>query len=104
MAWVNPITWLVGDAQTLTRMRGLRDAWRYLKGQDGEVEVEDDLHADSLSTRTGNAWRVTPMTIFERGDAFGHLPGIDNNGIVIYNSSTNKVQGVRAGVWVDLGA
>ena len=104
--WVNPYTWLVGNQASAlaTLMNGIRESLDYRKGKDGEVEIEDDLHAASLSTSTANAWRLTPMTIHERAAAFGQIPGFANNGIVIYNSSTNKVQGVRAGAWVDLGA
>ena len=105
-AWVNPYTWFVGKQASpmATLMNGIRDAMDYRKGKAGEVEIEDGLHAASLSASSGNAWRLTPMTIQERAEIFGSPPGFDHDGIIIYNSSTNKVQGVRSGVWVDLGA
>jgi hypothetical protein len=96
MGWTSPRTWNVGEIVTKALMDlHIRDNFRYLKGLDGAVSLDDAL---ILPDGAGKYLHIPILTTTQRDNL------TPTAGMMVYNSTTTQFNKYENGAWrADLG-
>lgn len=91
MAFPTMQTWVTGQIVEASDLNSdVRDAARYLKGQDGSVTIEDSV---IIQTAAGKYLQVPSMTTV-------NLPASPAAGMIVYDSTLSVFKRYENGAWV----
>ena len=93
MAWTSQKTWVTGEIVLSADVNiYFRDGLRYLKGQDGVVQIQDGITMSG--TGTASYFQPPVLTTTQRNAIASPA-----NGMVIYNTTDGKLQKYEGTAW-----